>query len=88
MYGGKNNKSLKFFIDDIDLPVNDVCEHQSVNELLHQLVDRSMIYSSNKGYHLKNIEGFSLLVTMGTQNQSQINKLSRLLVKLPLLIFT
>ena len=85
MYGGKNNKTLKYFLDDIHLPNNDICEHQSVNALLQQILDRKLIYCQMKGYQRKFIEGLSVIATM-THNFYDANenkpadKLTRLLV--------
>ena len=83
VYGAENNKSLKLFIDDINLPRKDLCGKQSVNQLLRQLLDRNVIFSDNKHYKQKLIEGFHVIAAMNSSSllcRSKKNEISRLMV--------
>lgn len=84
IYGAKNNKNLKIFIDDIHLPDSDLCGTQSVNQLLRQVLDRKVIFShSNKQCKHKTIEGLNVLAAMNSNSplcKGKTSDISRLMV--------
>lgn len=63
-YGMRNNKILKLCIDDLHLPNYDICNQQSANQLLRQLMDRNIIYTNGSQCTQKYIEGFHVIATM------------------------
>ena len=91
VYGAKNNKILKLFIEDLHLPAYDVCGEQSANELLRQLLDQKSLFTHTKPYKQKNIEGLLVVSTMnptpGSRKADKM-KFARLLVNkiLPVLL--
>ena len=81
VYGAKKKKTLRIFIDDIHLPKHDICDVQSSNQLLRQLVDQQMIYTlQSKHFKPKYIEGMNLLTSFNSSNVGVKNGLQRLLV--------
>ena len=82
MYGAKNNKTLKLFIEDLHLPARDICEEQSANELLRQVLDTGILYSSTKPHKQKVIEGMLVLSTINpaATERSDRMKYARLVV--------
>uniref|UniRef100_A0A7M5WVD3 Uncharacterized protein n=2 Tax=Clytia hemisphaerica TaxID=252671 RepID=A0A7M5WVD3_9CNID len=80
VYGAKKKKTLRIFIDDIHLPKHDICDVQSSNQLLRQLVDQQMIYTlQSKHFKPKYIEGMNLLTSLNPTTLDSKSGLQRLL---------
>lgn len=77
----RNNKILKLCIDDLHLPNYDICNQQSANQLLRQLMDRNIIYTNGSQCTQKYIEGFHVIATMNPfTKKANKPKYSQLLV--------
>ena len=64
MYGAKDGKKLKVFIDDLNLPMPDSSSTQRSNELLRQLLDERQLCTLNKPFEWRTVEGLSVISAM------------------------
>ncbi|XP_067674368.1 uncharacterized protein [Haliotis asinina] len=64
VYGAKENKKLKVFIDDVNLPVPDEHGVQRCNELLRQLLDQRILCTLQKPFEWKTVEGLTVTSAM------------------------
>lgn len=64
VYGAKENKKLKVFIDDINLPVGGSHGIQRCNELLRQLLDDRVVCTLEKPFESHIIEGLTIFSAM------------------------
>ncbi|XP_035829673.1 dynein heavy chain 5, axonemal isoform X2 [Aplysia californica] len=61
VYGAKDNKKLKVFIDDLNLPLPDENGTQRCNELLRQLLDERQLCTLSKPFEWRTVEGLSII---------------------------
>lgn len=75
---------MRLFVDDMQLPRADMCDKQSVNELLRQLIDQKVVFSHAKHYKPKFIEGLHVLGAMdvGALSSTRKKDIKRLLVRI------
>ncbi|GFN75495.1 dynein beta chain, ciliary [Plakobranchus ocellatus] len=64
VYGAKDNKKLKVFIDDLNLPACDENGIQRCNELLRQLLDERQLCTIQKPFEWRTVEGMSVISAM------------------------
>ena len=64
VYGAKDNKKLKVFIDDLNLPACDENNIQRCNELLRQLLDERQLCTVQKPFEWHTVEGMSVISAM------------------------
>ena len=64
VYGAKDNKKLKVFIDDLNLPACDENGIQRCNELLRQLLDERQLCTVQKPFEWRTVEGMSVISAM------------------------
>ncbi|XP_055889445.1 dynein axonemal heavy chain 8-like isoform X4 [Biomphalaria glabrata] len=83
VYGAKENKKLKVFIDDLNLPLPDKSGTQRCNELLRQLLDEKQLFTTEKPFEWHKVEGLSVMSAMvlnnfpSAQNRSVSQRLLR-----------
>ncbi|XP_041355189.1 dynein gamma chain, flagellar outer arm-like isoform X3 [Gigantopelta aegis] len=83
VYGAKENKKLKVFIDDVNLPVPDDYAVQRSNELLRQLLDDHILCTLQSPFEWKTVEGLTVISAMalsdypGMKNQLISERLLR-----------
>ncbi|XP_076466964.1 uncharacterized protein LOC143298129 [Babylonia areolata] len=64
VYGAKENKKLKVFIDDINLPETNPSGVQRCNELLRQLLDDRVLCTLQKPFESRTVEGLTVFSAM------------------------
>lgn len=86
VFGAKDNKKLRVFIDDLNLPLPDSDNTQRCNELLRQLVDDKQLCTLQKPFEWHTVEGLSIISAMPLSDYPAVNNRSiadRLLVSSP-----
>ncbi|XP_052708586.1 uncharacterized protein LOC128183562 isoform X10 [Crassostrea angulata] len=73
VYGAKDKKKLKVFIDDVNLPVPDDYDVQRCNELLRQLLDDKILCKLQKPFEMKTVEGLSIISAMSMSEQASVS---------------
>ncbi|KAL5009692.1 hypothetical protein ScPMuIL_011997 [Solemya velum] len=73
VYGARDNKKLKVFIDDVNLPVPDEYGVQRNNELLRQLLDDKVLCTLQKPFEWKTIEGLTVACAMSMSDHPSVN---------------
>ncbi|XP_059166583.1 dynein axonemal heavy chain 8-like [Physella acuta] len=64
VFGAKDNKKLKVFIDDLNLPSADKNGIQRCNELLRQLLDQKQLFTLQKPFEWHTVEDMSVISAM------------------------
>ncbi|XP_060567478.1 dynein axonemal heavy chain 5-like [Ruditapes philippinarum] len=73
VYGAKENKMLKVFIDDVNLPVPDQFNVQRCNQLLRQLLDDKVLCTQQKPFEWKTVEGLNIISAMSMSEHPSVN---------------
>ncbi|ESO89151.1 hypothetical protein LOTGIDRAFT_229063 [Lottia gigantea] len=73
VYGARDNKKLRVFIDDVNLPVPDDYNVQRSNELLRQLLDEKVLCTLQKPFEWRSIEGLTVLSGMALSDYPGFN---------------
>ncbi|XP_052089132.1 uncharacterized protein LOC127725852 isoform X10 [Mytilus californianus] len=73
VYGAKENKKLKVFIDDVNLPLPDNYKVQKCNELLRQLLDDKTLCTLEKPFEWKTVEGFNVIGAMSMSDNPGVS---------------
>ncbi|KAL4232681.1 hypothetical protein ACF0H5_007369 [Mactra antiquata] len=73
VYGAKENKTLKVFIDDVNLPVPDQYNVQRCNQLLRQLLDDKVLCTLQKPFEWKTVEGLNVISAMSMSEFPSVN---------------
>ncbi|OWF37572.1 Dynein heavy chain 5, axonemal [Mizuhopecten yessoensis] len=83
VYGAKESKKLKVFIDDVNLPVPDSHKVQRCNELLRQLLDDKVLCTLQKPFEWKTVEDLSIISAMSMSDHPSVStrKLSNRLLR-------
>ncbi|CAL1527205.1 unnamed protein product [Lymnaea stagnalis] len=76
VYGAKENKNLKVFIDDLNLPLPNTHGAQRCNELLRQLLDEKQLCTLVRPFEWRTVEGLSIVSAMAlSDNPAASNRL-------------
>ncbi|XP_025098007.1 LOW QUALITY PROTEIN: dynein gamma chain, flagellar outer arm-like [Pomacea canaliculata] len=73
VYGAKENKKLKVFIDDINLPSAQQDGVQRCNELLRQLLDNKVLCTLQKPFELQIVEGLTVFSAMALADHPSVS---------------
>ncbi|WAR07684.1 DYHG-like protein [Mya arenaria] len=73
VYGAKEGKKLKVFIDDVNLPVPDQYNVQRCNQLLRQLLDDKVVCTLQKPFEWKTVEDFTVISAMSMSEFPSVN---------------
>ncbi|XP_070190368.1 uncharacterized protein [Littorina saxatilis] len=73
VYGAKENKKLKVFIDDINLPEDRPAGVQRCNELLRQLLDDRVLCTLQKPFESRIVEGLTIFSAMALTDYPSIS---------------
>ncbi|KAK3577475.1 hypothetical protein CHS0354_032326 [Potamilus streckersoni] len=73
VYGAKEKKKLKVFIDDVNLPLEDEYGVQKCNELLRQLLDDKVLCTLQKPFEWRTVEGLTVVSAMAMSDHPSIS---------------